>query len=124
MKKGSVLSILIVILLFTISFTGCFSDDDNRGSNQIYFILYYSKNSNIEENVSVLIETQRIEVFNKTINPTIGSEIYREKASGAEYTVIVDYNENREGIEFIPNGLNHLSLIVRTNSIELQEISD
>ena len=63
-------------------------------------------------------------MFNKTINPTIGSEIYREKASGAEYTVIVDYNENREGIEFIPNGLNHLSLIVRTNSIELQEISD
>lgn len=124
MKKGSLFSIIIIIILFTISLTGCFSDEENGGSDRIYFLLYYSKNSNIEKNVSVLIITKNIEVFNRTIDPTLGSEIYREKASGAEYSVIADWNNNRAGIEFVPDGSNALSLIVRNNYIELQEITD
>ena len=45
MKKRSIFSVLIVIILFTVSFTGCFSDDnsnkDNDGSKRTGYQLYY-----------------------------------------------------------------------------------
>ncbi|MCK5561652.1 MAG: hypothetical protein KAJ51_13705 [Thermoplasmata archaeon] len=122
--KASTLVMIIIILMSLIMFIGCLGNDNGKNDSQIYFLLSYSTSSDIEDNVTVIISTNNIEVFNDTIIPQKGSEIYREKASGNSYNVIAIWNNNITKMNFEPSGLNSLSLSIRNQQIELQEITD
>jgi hypothetical protein len=122
--KAFTLLIIIFILMTLIIFNGCLDDDNEINDNQIYFLLSYSTSSDIEDNVTVIITTINVEVFNKTIIPQKGREIYREKASESSYEVIAIWNHNITKIDFEPHGQNALSLSINNQNIQLQEITD
>ena len=99
-------------------------DISKNVSKDIGFLLYYSTPS--VENVSfdIIIITDGNEVFNQTVTPIPGRDIYCEKASGHEYYVKVRCNNETSEHIFIPNSQNALSLGYSYGNIGLQEVTD
>ena len=113
MKKGRIFAVLIVLILITISFTGCFGDDDNdkEGHREI-------KEATIDEiNVTISFKEIRYDNVDKTIILDVGmkneanekrklithyyiipseSSFYYIIANGTEYKYITDHSGGGE----------------------------
>lgn len=124
MKEKSSLLITILLIILILALSGCIVIRDEEERKPVYFLLTYSTSSDIEDNVSIAITTNNVEVFNQTIIPTTGSRIYREEASGYQYHVTAVWNNKTAEADFKPDGYNTLFLTIRNNNIELQEITE
>ena len=124
---------LMIILLFAMSslFIGCAEKEgdgdnnvDDRGDNDVVFLMYYSTSSAENVTFEITLITNGTEVFNQTVTPIPGHDIYREKASGFEYWIKAKcYNDVNE-ISFLPNSQNSLKMGYVNGNIGLQEITD
>ena len=97
MKKGSFYSILIVIVLTTISFTGCFSDDDEKAKINPLNI-HISNGTNITYNVTIsLINPNNIDILNQTIElKSLEQHDFKDITDNEDqYTLIVELDDNR-----------------------------
>lgn len=122
--KYKILLILIIFLIIVLS--GCINNqknDNNKNdlNDEIYFLLTYSTESDIEENVTIIIKKGSTEILNQTLKPERGYEIYREKANGEEYNVKAIWNNRTSELSFKPKGNNTLFLIIRNNELRLSE---
>jgi hypothetical protein len=125
-ENKNLIIITICIILISIGFNGCVENekDNNKKNNDIYFLLSYSRDSDIEVNISVIIITNKHEVYNETSQPKKGYEIYREKASGNDYLVKANWNNETTQIRFKPQGYNSLLLRIKNNEIKLMELTE
>ena len=120
MKKIIVIIILIFLIITSL---GCINTDDN-GDKEKYFSLWYSTSSDIEENVTIIIRTNGIEVFNETIIPQEGQKIYEEKSTGKVYYVKAIWNNNVSETEFEPGGTKTLYLVIRKGNMSFKVAQD
>ena len=117
---------IIIIIFLIITFSGCINNDDNGNEedNEKIFSLWYSTESDIEENVTIIINTNGIEIFNETIVPQKGYKIYSEKSTGNVYYVKAIWNNNVSQTEFEPIGTKTLFLVIREGNIRFQVVQD
>ena len=109
MKKGRIYSVLIVIILVTISFTGCFSDDDDSKNSNSKFdlqcIYYPMENSTIQLNELRLNKESEHNITNGTFSIVISNE---------EHDKSIEYNVKKND-DFLFIEFNEINLQPRLN---------
>ncbi|MCU0798873.1 MAG: hypothetical protein MUC62_04295 [Candidatus Thermoplasmatota archaeon] len=125
MKKQLVIFFAIICIVTFI--IGCLNEKDNNTNpneetTETYFN-FYSSSSTIDDNVSIVIITKNITVFNDTLKLNKGEKIYQEIASGELYIIKIFWKGNLTEKEFLPTGYNSIFLIINNYEITFYEIN-
>ncbi len=126
MKRNSrykIITLILLVSLITVLFSGC-TEDNNNQKEVTKLLIYYSTSSDKNVNFSLKLSTEDTVIFNDTIEPEPGESIYNSKADDGVYHVIVYFKNKKSEMDFKPNGQNSLSILIKNDNIELQEVTD
>lgn len=123
MKKIVKISIFVVLIIIVVISSFYFfmrqGNDDT-----VFFNLYFKTTTDIEENITVVIQKNGIELFNQTLNSSKGKSIFNEEVKYGNYDIFVYWKNQTAQYNFSPQGYNSLSLSIKGDNIYLKEATE